>query len=323
MSALSLHDIYLARQRIHGLVRNTPLELSPSLSRHLGAPVYLKLEALQTTGSFKLRGASNAIAALDAEQRACGVVTASTGNHGRAVAHAAAQLGVKATVFLSQRVPGNKVQAVRDLGAEVCIVGHSQDDAQHAAQQYAERQGATLVPPFDHPQVIAGQGTLGVEIIEQLPEVAQVLVPLSGGGLFAGVALALKSLNPAITTHGISMQRGAAMHASLQAGRPVELEELPTLADSLGGGIGLGNQHTLSMTQRLLDQLHLLPEGSIANAMRHAYQHERLVLEGAGAVGIAALLDGLVPARGSVVVVVSGRNVDSAQHLRVLNGGDA
>lgn len=323
MSALSLHDIYLARQRIHGLVRNTPLELSARLSRHLGAPVYLKLEALQTTGSFKLRGASNAIAALDAEQRACGVVTASTGNHGRAVAHAAAQLGVKATVFLSQRVPGNKVQAVRDLGAEVCIVGHSQDDAQHAAQQYAEQQGATLVPPFDHPQVIAGQGTLGVEIIEQLPEVAQVLVPLSGGGLFAGVALALKSLNPAITTHGISMQRGAAMHASLQAGRPVELEELPTLADSLGGGIGLGNQHTLSMTQRLLDQLHLLPEGSIANAMRHAYQHERLVLEGAGAVGIAALLDGLVPARGPVVVVVSGRNVDSAQHLRVLNGGDA
>lgn len=323
MSALSLHDLYLARQRIHGLVRSTPLELSPSLSRHLGTPVYLKLEALQTTGSFKLRGASNAIAALSAEQRACGVVTASTGNHGRAVAHAAAQLGVRATVFLSQRVPGNKVQAIRDLGAEVCIVGHSQDDAQQAAQQHAGQQGATLIPPFDHPQVIAGQGTLGLEMIEQLPEVEQVLIPLSGGGLFAGVALAMKSIKPSITTHGISMQRGAAMYASLQAGGPVEVEELPTLADSLGGGIGLGNQHTLSMTRRLLDQLHLLPETSIANGIRHAYQHERLVVEGAGAVGIAALLDGLVTARGPVVVVVSGRNVDSAQHQRVINGGDA
>lgn len=323
MSALSLHDLYLARQRIHGLVRSTPLEPSPSLSRHLGTPVYLKLEALQTTGSFKLRGASNAIAALSAEQRACGVVTASTGNHGRAVAHAAAQLGVKATVFLSQLVPANKVQAIRDLGAEVCIVGHSQDDAQQAAQQHAGQQGATLIPPFDHPQVIAGQGTLGLEIIEQLPEVEQVLIPLSGGGLVAGVALAMKSIKPSITTHGISMQRGAAMYASLQAGGPVEVEELPTLADSLGGGIGLGNQHTLSMTRRLLDHLHLLPETSIANGMRHAYQHERLVVEGAGAVGIAALLDGLVTARGPVVVVVSGRNVDSAQHQRVINGGDA
>ncbi len=323
MPALSLHDLYLARQRIHGLVRRTPLELSPSLSRHLGTPVYLKLEALQTTGSFKLRGASNAIAALGPAQRSRGVVTASTGNHGRAVAHAAAQLGVKATVFLSQLVPSNKVQAIRDLGAEVCIVGHSQDDAHQAAQQHADAHGAALIPPFDHPDVIAGQGTLGLEILEQLPEVEQVLIPLSGGGLFAGVALALKSINPAITAHGISMQRGAAMHASLQAGGPTEVVELPTLADSLGGGIGLNNQYTLPMTQRYLDQLHLLCEASIANGMRHAYQHERLVLEGAGAVGIAALLDGLVEARGPVVVVVSGRNVDSAQHLRVLNGGDA
>lgn len=323
MSALSLHDLYVARQRIQGLVRHTPLELSASLSRRLGVPVYLKLEALQTTGSFKLRGASNAIAALDPQQRSRGVVTASTGNHGRAVAHAAAQLGVKATVFLSHLVPDNKVQAIRDLGAQVCIVGQSQDDAQHAAQQLAEDHGAALIPPFDYRHVIAGQGTLGLEIIEQLPEVDHVLIPLSGGGLFAGVALALKSINPAIATHGISMQRGAAMHASLQAGCPVEVEELTTLADSLGGGIGLDNQHTLAMTRRLLDHLHLLPEASIANGMRHAYQQERLVLEGAGAVGIAALLDGLVAPRGPVVVVVSGRNVDSAQHQRVINGGDA
>ena len=323
MSDLSLHDIQRARQRLHGLVRTTPLEHSPSLSHLLNTPVYLKLESQQTTGSFKLRGASNAIAALDPAQRTRGVVTASTGNHGRALAYAASQLGVHATICLSHRVPANKVQAIRDLGAEVRIVGQSQDDAQREAERHAEATGAALIPPFDHPAVVAGQGTLGLEIFEQLPDVQQVLIPLSGGGLFAGVALALKCLEPSITTHAISMTRGAAMHASLAAGRPVEVTELATLADSLGGGIGLDNRHTFTLTQRLHDHLHLLDEASIAAGMRHAYHQERLVVEGAAAVGIAALLEGRVAARGPIVVVVSGRNVDTEQHLRVLNGADA
>jgi len=323
MSVLQLNDVYLARQRIEALVRCTPMEHSPSLSRLLGAPVYLKLESQQVTGSFKLRGASNALAQLSAEQKTRGVVAASTGNHGRALAYAASRLGVKATICLSRLVPDNKVQAIRDLGAHVCIVGHSQDDAQREAERIAAEQGATLLPPFDHPAIIAGQGTLGLEILEQQPGVAQVLVPLSGGGLFAGVALALKSANPQIITHGISMQRGAAMHASLAAGRPVEVEELPTLADSLGGGIGLDNRYTFNMTRDTCDHVHLLSEGSIANALRHAYREERLVLEGAAVVGIAALLDGLIEPRGPVVVVVSGRNVDTDQHLRVLAGAEA
>ncbi|MFQ6573126.1 hydroxyectoine utilization dehydratase EutB [Pseudomonas sp. UM16] len=323
MSELSLNAIYLARQRIAGLVRSTPLEYSPSLSQRVGVAVYLKLESQQITGSFKLRGASNAIAQLDAEQKNCGVVAASTGNHGRALAHAASQLGVRATICLSQLVPDNKVQAIRDLGAEVCIVGNSQDDAQREAERIATEHGAILLPPFDHPAIIAGQGTLGLEILEQLPQVAQVLVPLSGGGLFAGVALALKSASPAITLHGISMRDGAAMHASLSADQPVQVQELPTLADSLGGGIGLDNQYTFAMTRDLCDQLHLLDEGSIAAGMRHAYRQERQVVEGAGAVGIAALLEGLIPARGPIVVVVSGRNIDIEQHLRVINGADA
>ena len=299
------------------------MEHSPSLSQQLGVPVYLKLESWQITGSFKLRGASNAVAQLSAEQKARGVVAASTGNHGRALAYAASRQGVKATICLSHLVPANKVQAIRDLGAEVCIVGQSQDDAQREAERIAREQGATLLPPFDHPAIIAGQGTLGLEILEQQPDVAQVLVPLSGGGLFAGVALALKSASVNIVTHGISMQRGAAMHASLAAGHPVEVEELPTLADSLGGGIGLDNGYTFSMTRHLCDHVHLLTEASIANAMRHAYREERLVLEGAAAVGIAALLDGLIEPRGPIVVVVSGRNVDIDQHLRVLAGADA
>ncbi|SDV11824.1 threonine dehydratase [Pseudomonas mucidolens] len=323
MSALQLNDIYLARQRIESQVRRTAMEYSPSLSQRMGVAVCLKLESQQITGSFKLRGASNAVAQLDAEQKARGVVTASTGNHGRALAYAASRQGVKASICLSHLVPENKVEAIRGLGAEVCIVGHSQDDAQREAERIASEQGATLLPPFDHPAIIAGQGTLGLEILEQLPDVAQILVPLSGGGLFAGVALAIKSANPRIVTHGISMQRGAAMHASLAAGHPLEVEELSTLADSLGGGIGLNNRYTFEMTRDLCDHLHLLSETAIANALRHAYRHERLVLEGAAVVGIAALLEGLIESRGPIVVVVSGRNVDSDQHLRVLNGLDA
>lgn len=318
MEPIPLVELYRARQRIQGLVRQTPLEHSPSLSRLLGAPVYLKLESQQITGSFKLRGASNAIAQLSDEQKAKGVVAASTGNHGRALAHAARMLGVHATICLSQLVPTNKVQGIRELGAEVRIIGRSQDDAQAEAERIARENGATLLPPFDHPQIIAGQGTLGLEILEQLPDVRQVLVPLSGGGLFGGVALALKHIDPSIRLHGISMQRGAAMAASLAAGHPVEVEELPTLADSLGGGIGLDNRYTFALARDYCDQLHLLDEPSIAAGIRHAYREERQVVEGAAAVGIAALLDGLIAPVGPVVVVVSGRNIAIEQHQQIL-----
>ncbi len=318
MEPISPVELYRARQRIQGLVRQTPLEHSPSLSRLLGAPVYLKLESQQITGSFKLRGASNAIAQLSDEQKAKGVVAASTGNHGRALAHAARMLGVQASICLSQLVPANKVQAIRELGAEVRIVGNSQDDAQAEAERIAREHGAALLPPFDHPQIIAGQGTLGLEILEQLPDVRQVLVPLSGGGLFGGVALALKHVDPSIRVHGISMRRGAAMAASLAAGHPVEVEELPTLADSLGGGIGLDNRYTFALARDYCDQLHLLDEPSIAAGIRHAYREERQVVEGAAAVGIAALLDGLIAPVGPVVVIVSGRNIAIEQHQQVL-----
>lgn len=318
MEPIPLVELYRARQRIQGLVRKTPLEHSASLSRLLGAPVYLKLESQQITGSFKLRGASNAIAQLSDEQKTKGVVAASTGNHGRALAHAARVLGVPATICLSQLVPANKVQGIRELGAEVRIVGNSQDDAQAEAERVARDQGAALLPPFDHPQIIAGQGTLGLEILEQLPEVRQVLIPLSGGGLFGGVALALKHADPNIRVHGISMRRGAAMAASLAAGHPVEVEELPTLADSLGGGIGLANRHTFALARDYCDQLHLLDEDSIAAGIRHAYREERQVVEGAAAVGIAALLEGLIAPVGPVVVIVSGRNIAIEQHQQLL-----
>lgn len=321
MSVLSLADVYRARRRIEGRVCHTPLVESQTLSAIAGTSVFLKLETVQPTGSFKLRGATNALALL-AEQGCRVVVTASTGNHGRAVAHAARALGIDATVCMSALAPGNKVDAVRALDAQVRIVGNSQDDAEQEALRLVRDEGFAYVPPFDDLPVIAGQATIGLEIVEALPDVANVVVPLSGGGLFAGVAFAARSANPAIGMTGVTMARGAAMHASLAAGRPVLVDEVETLADSLGGGIGLENRYTYALTRDLIDETVLLDEASIARGIVHAYRHERLVVEGAAAVGIAALLDGMLPterlARGPLVLVVTGVNIDMDQHRRIV-----
>jgi len=321
MSPLTLADVYRARQRLAGRVALTPLVPSPSLSAHANAPVYLKLETVQPTGSFKLRGATNAIAQL-AGQGATRVVTASTGNHGRALAYAARTLGLEAAVCMSSLVPRNKVDAVAALGARVVIAGKSQDDAQVAAQRLVREDGYVFVPPFDDLSVIAGQATIGLEILEALPDAATLVVPLSGGGLFGGVAFAAKQIRPSLAAIGVSMKRGAAMHASLAAGRPVDVEESETLADSLGGGIGIENRHTFALTRLLADDVVLLDEAAIARGIVHAYREERLVVEGAGAVGMAALLEGRVPhaarTAGPIVVVVSGANIDMALHRRIV-----
>jgi threonine dehydratase len=322
MSDLSLADVYRARRRLEGRVCRTPLIESTALSALAHTPVFLKLETVQPTGSFKLRGATNALASL-AERGCRQVVTASTGNHGRAVAYAARALAVEATVCMSALVPGNKVDAVRALGARVRIVGKSQDEAEREALRLAREEGFAYVPPFDDLNVIAGQATMGLEIVEALPDVANIVVPLSGGGLFAGVAFAAKGVNPAINVTGVTMERGAAMHASLAAGRPVLVEEVESLADSLGGGIGLENRHTFALTRELIDTTVLLDEAAIARGIVHAYRHERLVVEGAAAVGIAAVLDSRLDSdklrRGPLVLVISGANIDMDQHRRIID----
>ena len=320
VSRVTRDDIGEARARIEGRVARTPLGASPSLSARCGVPVCLKLETRQTTGSFKLRGALNAVLALDEAARRRGLVTASTGNHGRALAHAARETGARAVVCMSALVPKNKVDAVKALGAEVRIVGRSQDDAQVEVARLVREEGLTEIPPFDHPDVIAGQGTAGLEIVEALSEVETVLVPLSGGGLAAGVAAAVKGRRPATRVIGVSMARGAAMAASLAAGKPVETEEVETLADSLGGGIGLDNRLTFTMCRDLLDGVMLLSEDEIAAGVRHAFQEEDEVVEGAGAVGIAALLAGKVEPRGPAVALVSGRNIDAGLHADIVAG---
>ncbi|MCD2180513.1 hydroxyectoine utilization dehydratase EutB [Rhizobium sp. GN54] len=319
-ASVSIDDIRAASARIAGRVLRTPMVPSAILQERTGALVHLKLEHYQTTGSFKLRGATNAVLSLTPAQRARGVVAASTGNHGRALAHAAKAEGAVATICMSRLVPENKVAEIRRLGAEVRIVGSSQDEAQEEVDRLVAEKGMVMVPPFDDAAVIAGQGTLGLEIIEQLPQVATVLVPLSGGGLAAGVAAAVKGANPKAKVIGLTMERGAAMKASLDVGHPVQVEELPSLADSLGGGIGLDNALTFAMCRDLLDDVLLLPEAEIAAGMRHAYAVEREIVEGAGAVGIAALLAGRIRFAGPVVAILSGRNVDMTLHRRIVNG---
>lgn len=315
---VTLADIEAARARVASDIVVTPTIDSSSLSEALGVPVRLKLEHRQTTGSFKLRGASNAVALLPNGTR--GVTAASTGNHGRALSFAAKRRGVPAVICMSRLVPENKLAEIRGLGAEARIVGRSQDEAQVEAERIVAEEGFAMVPPFDHPAVIAGQGTLGVEIVEQTPDVETVLIQVSGGGLAAGVAMAVKTLRPKARVIGISMARGAAMKASFDAGRPVEIEEEETLADSLGGGIGLDNRLTFAMCRDLLDDLVVISEDEIAAGIRHAYEQEREIVEGAGAVGIAALLAGKVRPTGPTVAVLSGRNIDMGLHRDIICG---
>ncbi|MCF8481312.1 MAG: hydroxyectoine utilization dehydratase EutB [Rhodospirillum sp.] len=318
-----LATLEAARSAIAGTIRSTPITPSADLSHRLGVPVLLKMEHHQVTGSFKLRGAANAVAGLSQADKDKGVVAVSTGNHGRALAHAAKAAGVRCIVCMSNLVPANKVESIRALGAETRIIGKSQDDAQEEVDRLVAAEGMTLLPPFDHPAIIAGQGTLGLDLLDQAPEVETVLVPLSGGGLIAGVAAAVKAVKPGIRVIGISMDRGAAMVESQRAGRPVQVEEVASLADSLGGGIGLDNRYTFPLVRDLVDDLITLTEVEIADGMRHAYWRERQVVEGAAAVGLGALIAGKVEIHGPVAVILSGGNVDMAQHFRVMGGGEA
>lgn len=319
MPAIELRDLYAARKRIAGIIRHTDLAYSASLSAVCAAKVYLKLETQQVTGAFKVRGAANRLLQMKPEERARGVITVSTGNHGRAVAYVAQRLGMAAVVCVPELVLPHKVKAMTALGAVVRVVGASQDEAEAAALEMARAEGLMMVSPFDDPAIIAGQGTIGLEILEDLPEVDMVVAPLSGGGLLGGIALALKSASASICTIGVSMARAPAMAASLAAGRPVQLAEEASLADSLTGGIGLENRYTFDLIRQLVDDTVLLSEEEIASAMVHALREEHLVVEGGGSVAVGALLHGKLNVAGkTVAAVVSGGNVEMALLARLM-----
>ena len=315
---VKMRDVYAARQAIAGMAVRTPLIEAPALTERAGASVYLKLENVQRTGSFKIRGAASKLSSLTDDERRRGVIAVSSGNHGRAVAYVARKLGVRAVICMSTRVPPNKVEGIRSLGADLELHGESYDAAErHALRLQAER-GLTMIPPFDDLHVIAGQGTIGLEILEDLPSVGTVMVPLSGGGLMAGVALVLKAADPSIRTIGVSMERAPVMVHSLRAGHPIQMEEQETLADALVGGIGLDNRHTFRMVQKVVDEALLVTEEEIASAMAFALSQQHLVIEGGGAVALAALMTGQLAGQGEqVVVVLSGGNVEIPRLLEI------
>lgn len=318
--SVTLRDIYRARQAVAPIVRRTPLVYSSELSAYTGAKVYLKLENQQETGAFKLRGAANRLLALTLAERQRGVVTVSTGNHGRAVAYVAQRLGMRAVICVPDLVLPHKVTAMRTLGAEVVVHGRTQDEAELYALDLQAQQGLTLVSAFDEPYIIAGQGTIGLEILEDLPQVDTVVVPLSGGGLLGGIAVALKSATPNIHIVGACQALGPAMYLSLQAGAPVAVVEEPSLADSLLGGIGLENHYTFPLIRDLVDEVVLLSEEEIAAAMVYALRQEKQVVEGGGSVGMGALLANKVSHLGEhVAVVVSGGNVAMEKLLLLLD----
>src|SRR5690606_6378087 len=242
---------------------------SPHMNALAGSEFLLKLETTQPIGAFKLRGAVNAMAAIPTG--AAGVTCCSTGNHGRGVAFAARARGLRAVVCMSALVPQTKVNGIGALGAQVLIVGRSQDVARAESHRLTRDEGLVEIPPFDDPLVIAGRGTIGLELLEDRPDLAAILVPLSGGGLAAGIALAARAIKLSIKVIGITMDRGAAMYESIRAGRPVEVEEVASLADSLGGGIGLDNRLSFKLCRELLDDCVLVTEDEIYDAIQTLY----------------------------------------------------
>ncbi len=318
-----VRDIYIARRAIASVARRTPLISSPSLTEYTGASIYLKLENLQVADSFKVRGVANKLLNLTAEEKARGVVAFSTGNHGRAVACVSAELGIRAVICVSNRVPGYRIDAIKRLGAGVEVIGKSQDEAMARAYQLQKEQGLSVIHAFDDPFIIAGHGTIGLELLEDLPEVDTVIVPLSGGALVGGIALAVKSANSAARAIGVSMASSPTMYRSLQAGKPIEIEEKDSIADALLGGVDLNNKYTFRMVQDIVDDVVLLTEEEIAEGMFFALNEHHLVVEGAGAVGIGALLARKVSKLGKkVVVVISGGNASLPLLMQIAQQGN-
>ena len=317
---LCLADILAARRVIRGVADATPFVPSPFMTARAGHDFMLKLENMQPVGAFKLRGAVNAVMTLP--DTVGGVTCCSTGNHGRGVAYAARARGMKAVICMSKLVPQAKVDGIRALGADVRIIGTTQDDAMHESQRLCDAEGLVEISPFDDPKVIAGQGTIGLEMLEARPDLAALLVPLSGGGLAAGVSVAAKAISPGIRIIGITMDRGAAMYQSIRAGRPVEVPEYASLADSLGGGIGLANRLSFPLCRDNLDDVLLVTEEEIRDAMQVLYHEDRIVAEGASVVGLAAVLSGKVVPDGPVGTIVTGRNLDMGVFTRIMAGED-
>jgi|TARA_B110000263_G_scaffold242691_1_gene248494 threonine dehydratase len=315
---LNLNQIKEAHKNISPYINNTPLLRSIHLSKNKN--VYLKLESLQITGSFKLRGATNKLLSLTDEQKKKGVIAVSTGNHGKGVAYASKQLNIQSTIFMSSMVPEHRKKAIQDLGAKVEIVGTNSDEADLFAREYAKNNNISLIHPFDDPMVIAGQGTIGLEMLESFPEVDTVIIPTSGGGLIGGIALAIKLQKPDVKIIAASMKRGPSMYKSLKAGKPVDVEEEETLADCLGGSIGLENKYTFKIAQETIDDFILVDEDKIAEGIKLNFEKHKLVTEGAAATGVMVIKDNLSSYLGkNIISLICGGNIDSELFRKIIS----
>ncbi|MFF0446876.1 threonine ammonia-lyase [Streptomyces sp. NPDC004609] len=316
-----LDDIRGAQKMLSGVARTTAMEGSRHLSQLVGAPVHLKCENLQRTGSFKLRGAYVRISGLRPEERAAGVVAASAGNHAQGVALASSLLGVHSTVFMPVGAPLPKVAATREYGAEVRLHGQVIEETLEAAEEYASRTGAVFIHPFDHPDIIAGQGTVGLEILEQCPEVRTIVVGIGGGGLAAGIAVAVKALRPDVRLIGVQAEGAAAYPPSLAAGHPVSLDSPVTMADGIK--VGRPGDVPFKIIGEFLDEVRTVSEDALSSALLLCLERAKLVVEPAGASPVAALLSEPGAFRGPVVAVLSGGNVDPLLMQRILRHGMA
>ena len=316
---VSLSDVEEARKRLTRVAVKTPLDRSRALSDHVGGEVFIKCENLQRTGSFKIRGAYNRIARLDDSARNRGVVAASAGNHAQGVALAATLNHIPSTVYMPESASLPKVEATKRYGAEVVLTGKDFGEAYDAATEHTQREGAVFVHPFDHPDVIAGQGTIGCEIVEQLEDFGSVVVPVGGGGLISGVASAIKRLNPSARIVGVQAAGAAAFPPSLEKGAPVALEEMSTIADGIAANAP--GDLTFAHVEELVDEVLCVSEEALAEALVFSTERMKLVLEPAGAAGLAALLQEDADFPSPVVVILSGGNIDTLLLLSVLRFG--
>ena len=315
----SIERIRDAARVLASLAARTPMEHSRYIASVVGSPVHLKCENLQRTGSYKIRGASYRLSRLSPEERARGVVAASAGNHAQGVAFAARQLGIAATIFMPMGVALPKLEATRDYGANVELVGNVVDESLAAAKRYAEETGAVFIPPFDHPDVIAGQGTVGLEILEDVPDVQTIVVPIGGGGLISGIASAVKQLAPHVRIIGVQAENAAAYPPSLAAGEVRTVRTTPTIADGIA--VGTPGRLTFEIVRDLVDDVVTVSDDETASALLVLLERAKLVVEPAGAVGIAALLSGKIRNPGRTVAVLSGGNIDPLMMERVISRG--
>lgn len=317
MLQVSFFDIVQAHKRIGGEVVKTPLVRSEMLAKQTGADVWFKLESLQKTGSFKLRGALNKIASLSEAELKSGVITASAGNHAQGVAYAASLKGVSALIVVPKTAPETKKAGIKRYGAELVVHGDSYDEAEQHAYQLAKETGRTFVHAFEDNEIIAGQGTVGLEALLEEPDFDTILVPAGGGGLICGIAIAAKTINPAVKVIGIQTHASPPWYYSFKAGKLVDVEYSDSLADGLHGGITQGN---LDLALQIVDDIILVEEEQVAQAMYWMAKQHHYMIEGSGAVGIAALLNGYLPdlAGKKVLTIVSGSNVDAGKLAKII-----